>query len=732
MANQLKKFSYTVRTPEQLARPAIPYRPATPGRWVTEVARVCSYETVGAVPPLSSVTIPSGAAGATVQYTTAVPGSRIEVCRDVVTTRWVPAQPEQPYVPPVSYRPPSVSTDFNLGWNSGARSIESLTGSGELRFSVPTTVLGVAIGLNDRNQGTGYTEIKHGMLFSRGSYRVIENGMQVAQGSFSATDALKIKRAGRTVTYWVGGAPVYTSAVLSIGPMFMDASLYSGGDEINSPEILAMTGESATSAASFQPMDGLAGVGAYSMSRAAMRPLEGASFPANRAENSLLPLGGLAADRPYAEAKAVMRQMDGTASSGEFMPSFALSSAMMHPPLGFATGLTGTIATSEVVMFPLQGLSADRPYAESRASMLAPNAFAADRAYMQPPQSLPRATLAARGGAAGRLIAPSSRLTASARVLRPDQFIGVAPAATLTAATGAQGVLVAAAATLQAVGDMERVGRAILQGPMLVLEASGRLGTIGAAVLRGPAPTLDVRAGSSAAVFMGPVLRMEGVGSVGATARAQLRGPAARVDARGTSWLIGRAELRAPAMVPAPYGSAALTGPIPRLRASGSILLAVVYEAYAVNLKTNSEAGGNEVTRYTDFPFTQIVRFGSHHYGVAPDGLYRLGGELDNGQPVRFDVQTSTMDFEADTRKTPVSCYLGGRIGSQSTFSVHTGEQQTDRYDYTTPRGPAAQNHRQKFGRGLTARYYSFGLEGDGALELDDMTFEVLNRTRRL
>ena len=660
MANQLKKVSFTIRTPEQLARPAIPYRPATPGGWVTEVGRVCAYETVSGPVALytawdvvlSELPLPEGEF-LSIRYTTSVPGSRVLVCRDVTTTRWVSAQPAQLYVPPVGYRPPTVTTDYALGWNSGARSVNALTGSGEMTFSVPASAVGVAVGMNDADRSTDYREIKHGLLLSRGTLRVVESGTERATASYASGDTLKIKRTGMRVTYWVGGTQIYASDVPSTGPMFMDASLYSGGDFVDSPTLLAINGESAVSEASFEPMQGLATQGVDSVSNGVMRPLQGQSYPSQGGANKLLPLVGYAGDRPYADARGVMQPLTGHADQGAFVPTFAVSAGVMHVPLGYASMLSGTVASSANMIFPLLGFSADRPYAFANNALISLGGFAADRAYMQPATELPRAALVARTGVSMQVESPAPRMSAFARVLQPNAFEGAAPAASLVAAGGAHAALAGPSGTLAAEASLGRVAWAELTAPAARLEAAGSLGTLGGADRRAPVGVLTAAAGGTTEISA-PAARLDAGGVVGIAAGATLQAPAADLEASGTVWLLGRAELRAPALTATPYGSAALAGPSPLLRASGSMLLAVVYEAYAVNLKTNTEGGGNEVTRYTDFPFTQIVRFGNHHYGVAPDGLYRLGGELDNGQPVRFDVQTSTMDFEADTRKTPV------------------------------------------------------------------------------
>ena len=82
-------------------------------------------------------------------------------------------------------------------------------------------------------------------------------------------------------------------------------------------------------------------------------------------------------------------------------------------------------------------------------------------------------------------------------------------------------------------------------------------------------------------------------------------------------------------------------------------------------------------------------------------------------------------------KKNTASAYVGGRLGPATTFTVFTGEKLDSSYAYTTSRGPTAQNHRQKFGRGLDARYYAFGLAGAGDMEIDDLDIEVVMRANR-
>ena len=75
---------------------------------------------------------------------------------------------------------------------------------------------------------------------------------------------------------------------------------------------------------------------------------------------------------------------------------------------------------------------------------------------------------------------------------------------------------------------------------------------------------------------------------------------------------------------------------------------------------------------------------------------------------------------------------IGGRMGAASTVSITAGEATPVSYSYTTPRGPLAQNYRQPFGRGIKARYFSFGVSGSDVLEIDSIDLDVLTLKRRI
>ena len=140
----------------------------------------------------------------------------------------------------------------------------------------------------------------------------------------------------------------------------------------------------------------------------------------------------------------------------------------------------------------------------------------------------------------------------------------------------------------------------------------------------------------------------------------------------------------------------------------------------------------NQVTRYTGLPFARIVRFLGDYYGVSETGLYKLGGNTDDGADIEWSFTTGTTDFGDSTKKTLASVYLGGQLGSEATFTVSCGELPDQMHAYATTSPTAVRNHRQRFGLGRRARYYSLGVSGSGDMNLDSLEFEVLKTNRRI
>lgn len=199
------------------------------------------------------------------------------------------------------------------------------------------------------------------------------------------------------------------------------------------------------------------------------------------------------------------------------------------------------------------------------------------------------------------------------------------------------------------------------------------------------------------------------------------------------------ADLLSPMLQRAGVLQAWLIAPGATLTAIGTAVVAVSYEAYALNLKHNPTPGVepvDELTRYTNYPFDRIVRYKNSYFGMNNTGLYLLEGTTDFATPTPTEVpwsyKTALMDMKSVQLKNVSMAYFGGRMGPAATVSVYVGEASTSSYAYTTPRDATAQNYRQPLGKGLKSRYYAFGASGTGELTLDTLSLDVAVLARKV
>src|SRR5580765_5673827 len=140
---------------------------------------------------------------------------------------WVPGVPGIPAIPPTP-------ADYQIGWNASARSIGSLTGDGQYKFSVPADSVGVVTGLNDVDNGSNYIEIDYAIYCATGQFQILEGVVPVGiTGNYSVADVFAIARVSTQVRYFKNSTLLYTSLVpCTSSNMFADSSLYFGGDKI--------------------------------------------------------------------------------------------------------------------------------------------------------------------------------------------------------------------------------------------------------------------------------------------------------------------------------------------------------------------------------------------------------------------------------------------------------------------------------------------------------------------
>lgn len=678
------QVSYTPGSP---GSPGSPGTPPTPGYYISVATGGTGYVWVFVDTGFNPVS------GARTGYYTRIGSS------PTYTRVYVPPSPGTPPIPPVPAVAAQTRRDFNLGWNAGAVSVAVVDGDLDYSVTIDPSVVGVITGLNNNNEGTSYREIDFGYYFSQGKAIVYENGVAKTSAiALTGSDTFSVVRAGTAITYKKNATTVYTSAATSTGPVFADASLYSGGDAIKTASL--------TSSSSVTPVD----VGGSSL-------------------GDLPKLLGSASNKPYSGSFGTLSALESEASTGEIVPTYALSAGTLQPILSSAYMLTGGLLNSSANLGALIGLASNYPYDEARGSFEPLDGFSV---VIPEPQ----------GTAFLTMEAPT--VSGSIRLLRDGENGGdlVAPSPTLLAYCGANSSIQAPSALLTVTGTITNIGNASITGPLPLVSANGTVSGISNAnlafgSLNGGTYTVVGYSGAVCSVTLTGKATVAASGKSGSAGSANLTLPLFELVASGTRQNSGSANLIGPSAALGATAVAWIMAPRAMLVAIGSATVAVTYEAYAVNLRDatptqDREAPTSEVTHYTNYPFDRIVRYKNSYFGMNSTGLFLLEGSTDDGAPIPWEFRLATSDFGSQQRKTIESVYFGGRMGATETVKVFTGEKSTDTYAYTTPRGTFAQNYRQKLGRGLKARYYAVGASGSNELELDSIEFNIAELSRKI
>ena len=368
-ANTLLKTrtsTYVPGTPGVVGSPGTPYLPA---RQYTTMETQCSYLPDLAALAAQGITrtwtnpgyseggwvynLPPGMTGISVPY--------VYQCVQVPRTVFAP---EQAYVPPTPAIPATASkviTDFNLGWNSRARSIAAYPGAMEATFKVSRSVSGAVVGLNTRYSQTGYADIQFAFYLSQGVAKVVEAGVHVATpGAYTGDTVFKVRRLRGKVQYFMDGVQVREVANDS-APAHLDAALYSGDDSVYDPTIAGLSVGDGV----LQALEGIGGNTAYGTSAGRLQPLAGGGRTASRGDNTLSSLTGLGGDYPYAEGRGVLPILAAAGQGSGLAPGYALSDGVLVPLTGNASGLTGGIGSGAGVLAAIDGLASEGPYGES-------------------------------------------------------------------------------------------------------------------------------------------------------------------------------------------------------------------------------------------------------------------------------------------------------------------------------------------------------------------------------
>lgn len=168
---------------------------------------------------------------------------------------------------------------------------------------------------------------------------------------------------------------------------------------------------------------------------------------------------------------------------------------------------------------------------------------------------------------------------------------------------------------------------------------------------------------------------------------------------------------------------------LPRLRGAfgGGPAVAQTFRTWAANTRHAA------VTEYTSFPFNSFARYNGVVLAAGPDGLYRLGGEDDEGTAISWYVVTGQSDDKKSALKRLTEVLMGLRF--DGAVKVRVWKDDDTMYEYTLPnfREGVLHQARVKTGRGLRSRYFKVGVSGTGpTLELDSLQLIMPDTKRRV
>lgn len=246
----------------------------------------------------------------------------------------------------------------------------------------------------------------------------------------------------------------------------------------------------------------------------------------------------------------------------------------------------------------------------------------------------------------------------------------------------------------------------------------------GAALL--PQLTMEMRVGGRGAALLPRLVTAGAVTTVGQGSGAAVLPLLATTGTISVFSFGGAGAAILPALIAGPYGSAHIT--LPMLQGLGAQFFAGVpelagdFEGWLLNVRN----GG--LTRITNFPFTQFATVGNKTYAIGPNGLYLLGGEEDNGEPIKWQFETGLDDLGKPGTKHIPYLYLDGIIDGVIQIVLIDDRNREFGYQYNTKqRGAVHLPHRRKLGNGIRTRSMAFRISSDtGAyIELDSLEPQI-------
>lgn len=600
----------------------------------------------------------------------------------------------RPGTPGTPGTPDKIEEVDAAGWSSGSVSIPITNGNGGYEFTVPVSVVGAVCGLASGYAGTGYRTINHALYFTRGAVVYLEFGAQLQSlGSHLSNDKFVMVQVGSTMILKRNGV-IELVRPSTLGPVFrLASSLYLSGDTIVDAKVVAAQGASGFADTTIGPLRTVAIDGASSYAITDFGPMDAAGSQDSTAwaDTTFGGMAAIASNKPYAMAATTIGPITSYGEEAGMAPAWAIGETETRGFMVSAHGFTGTVGQADTTFGGVAAIASNKPYASAETSFGGMYSFGAQAVDIN------FALLSIKGPYVINAVATESEKNGG---------LLMGPALTMTAHCGAQARLVGPRLTLDATATVPVMLRAELVGPSLTMRGSALVGSTMVAELSVQGTYgLVARTGAVADLTIDDRYRVDARALTGAVMGAALR-LAGRyaLDARATAGVVMRAELTGPALVATKTLQIALVGPALTMRASATVSTPASYEAYSINIATGA------VTRYVDFAFDNVLRFGDRFFGIRADGIYELTGDTDDGVPIIANVRTFNTDFgKANLKRVPFLYVVGDtdtdlKVG----FTADRGIEYKYPVGLVSTRG--VQASRAKSGLGVKGTYYNFSL----------------------
>lgn len=136
-----------------------------------------------------------------------------------------------------------------------------------------------------------------------------------------------------------------------------------------------------------------------------------------------------------------------------------------------------------------------------------------------------------------------------------------------------------------------------------------------------------------------------------------------------------------------------------------------VWTAWVMTTQTKA------MRRYTNWAFNSYAMLGGAFLGAGPEGIYRMGGDTDAGDAIRWAIRTGKLNFASDQMKGVPLVHIGATTSGNLLLRVRATTVRNQEIEQTYRMTPAvtgaAREHRVPVGAGFRSVYWTFEIAND-------------------